>query len=411
MKRIRQVLSTLVILIVFGALPVSPLVAQDGELQPGLAVSTLLLNVRAQASPGSDLVTTLKPGELVEVLEIDGSWAHIKAGDITGWCMVPAGSPTLVNVSGPVPAPRGYHQMTYDVESDRVILFGGLVAGGVEINDTWSYDVSTNTWTQMAPVQSPAPGDKAFAYDTQSDRAILFLNPLKNLRPTGGPSETWAYDFNTDTWTNLAPPTAPPQLTGARMVYDAESDRMILFGGMDVSRGLAYSNETWAYDFDTNTWTQMDPQVRPPGVNFQPMAYDEGADRVIMIGSNASDITDDTWLYDFNTDTWEMRETEESPKHRDYGAMIYAAGIGQVILFGEGEPITKNDTWTYDVASNTWTQLEPETPPSKRGWHAMAYDTAAEQVVLFGGGSSRQTCTLETWLYDPGANTWTQVGP
>ena len=26
----------------------------------------------------------------------------------------------------PMPSPRGYHNMTYDVESDRVILLGGL---------------------------------------------------------------------------------------------------------------------------------------------------------------------------------------------------------------------------------------------------------------------------------------------
>ena len=417
MKRMRQMLITVFTLVVLASLWMPPLAAQDDDLQPGLAAATLRLNVRAEANRDSDLLTTLEPGDLVKVLEIDGSWAHIEVGDITGWCMVPGptGSPTLVNVSGPVPAPRGYHRMTYDVESDRVILLGGMV-GGSEISDTWSYDVSTNTWTQMTPEQSPPPSDDTLAYDIQSDRAILFLVPIVNGSPTEGPSETWAYDLNTDTWTNLAPATAPPQLLGAVMVYDEESDRMILFGGIDAAElvthgSLVYTNETWAYDYDTNTWTRMDPEVRPPGVNFQPMAYDAGADRVILIGSNAEELTDDTWVYDYNTDTWEMRQTAESPKHRDYSAMVYAAGIGQVILFGEGEPVTKNDTWTYDFESNTWTELEPETPPSKRGWHAMAYSIRADQVVLFSGGKSREECTLETWLYDPEANTWTQVGP
>jgi N-acetylneuraminic acid mutarotase len=199
------------------------------------------------------------------------------------------------------------------------------------------------------------------------------------------------------------------------MVYDVESDRMILFGGIDtlgfIQDRIVYTNETWAYDFDSNTWTKMEPEVRPPGVNYQAMAYDAGADRVILIGSNAFDITDDTWIYDFNTDTWEVRQTTESPKHRDYSAMVYAVSIGQTILFGEGEPVPRNDTWAYDFDTNTWTELTPDTSPSERGWHTMAYSSVADQVILFGGGETRGGFTLETWVYDPQANTWTNVGP
>jgi N-acetylneuraminic acid mutarotase len=355
---------------------------------------------------------------LVNVLEVEDPWANVEYGDIVGWIRYSSmGSIHLVNVDGPTPPSRGYHQMTYDVESDRVILFGGLVGPPPNplLNDTWSYEVSTNTWTKMAPAQSPAPGEGPLAYDIQSDRAILFLGTI-GWPPEEVPSETWAYDFNTDTWTNLEPSTAPPPLLGERMVYDEESNRMILFGGIDsmefATHGrIVFTNETWAYDFDANTWTQMEPEVSPPGVNYFPMAYDAGADRIILIGSNALDITDDTWIYDYNTDTWEARQTTDSPKHRDYSAMVYAAGIGQTILFGEGEPVAKNDTWAYDFDTNTWTQLEPDGPPSERGWHAMAYSSAAEQVILFGGGRTRERFTLETWVYDPQANTWTNVGP
>ena len=136
-----------------------------------------------------------------------------------------------------------------------------------------------------------------------------------------------------------------------------------------------------------------------------------GADRVILIGSNALKTTDDTWIYDFNTDTWEARQTTKSPEHRDYSAMVYTVSIGQTILFGEGEPVPRNDTWAYDFDTNTWTKLTPDQFPSERGWHAMTYSSAADQVILFGGGETRESFTLETWLYDPLTNTWTNVGP
>jgi N-acetylneuraminic acid mutarotase len=406
MKYMRQVFGTVFILMALVGLWVSPLTAQDDELKPGLAMATKKISVLAEAEVGSGKLATLEIGELVNVLEVDGGWARLEYGDIVGW----ARPTTLINVNGPTPSARGYHAMTYDVESDRVILFGGLTTGS-NVNDTWAYDISTNTWTKMAPAQSPTLGEGPLAYDHQSDRVIRFLLPIMGNRPTGEPSETWAYDLNTDTWTNLEPSTAPPPLAGARMVYDVESDRMILFGGIDVSNKGWYANETWAYDYDTNTWTQMDPEVRPPGVNYHPMAYDASADRIILIGSDAYEKTDDTWVYDYNTDTWEKRETTDSPKHRDYSWMVYADAIGQVILFGEGKPSLKNDTWAYDYDTNTWTPLEPDTSPSERGWHAMAYSTAADQVVLFGGGRSPGATTLETWLYDPETNTWTQVGP
>lgn len=321
---------------------------QEG-LQPGLAMALgQAVGIFAEADVKSEQLATLEPGELVNVVEVEKTWARVEYGDVTGWVRYSFMNVIfLVNVPGPTPVSRGYHQMTYDVESDRVILFGGQ-ALTPNLNDTWSYEVATNTWVRMTPAQSPPPGEGPLAYDIQSDRAILFLGAIFSTGeiPGGEPSETWAYDFDTDTWTNVEPSTAPPPLLGARMVYDGESDRMILFGGLDAiafatGGGIVYTNKTWAYDFDSNTWTQMAPEVSPPGVNYQPMAYDAGADRVILIGSNASEITDDTWVYDYNTDTWEARQTAESPKHRDYSAMVYAAGTGQTILFGGP---AKNDT-------------------------------------------------------------------
>ena len=45
----------------------------------------------------------------------------------------------------PWPPARYAHAMAYDSRSDRVILFGGF-EGGVSSNETWSYDDDTNAW-------------------------------------------------------------------------------------------------------------------------------------------------------------------------------------------------------------------------------------------------------------------------
>ena len=251
-------------------------------------------------------------------------------------------------------------------------------------------------------------------YDAQSDRVILFLGVLD---PSGGSveietgGETWAYDYNTNTWENMEPTETPLGLLGPGMAYDAGSDRMIVFGGLDAESFVPL-NDTWAYDFDSNSWTKMEPEDHPRGQNFCAMDYDESLDRVILFDNSGN-----TWSYDYGTDTWEeLKEyvPAEGPSPRIYSDMVYDPRSERMILFGGVRPDSEYphaDTWAYDCSSNTWAEMAPDTYPSERGWHAAVYSTKEDRVVLFGGGPSREEFTDETWVYDPGANTWTNVAP
>jgi len=46
------------------------------------------------------------------------------------------------------PSARAGHDMAYDAESDRVILFGGETEPGSNIlnGETWAYNLKSNTW-------------------------------------------------------------------------------------------------------------------------------------------------------------------------------------------------------------------------------------------------------------------------
>jgi N-acetylneuraminic acid mutarotase len=123
-------------------------------------------------------------------------------------------------------------------------------------------------------------------------------------------------------------------------------------------------------------------------------------------------ITGDTWSYDYNTNTWEELEPNEAPPARGYSAIAYDAKSDRVILFGGEDESAGNiykDTWVYQSDTNTWTELYPDISPSNRGWHAMVYSTKAQRIILFGGGVSREQCTDETWIYDSETNTWTNA--
>jgi hypothetical protein len=322
-----------------------------------------------------------------------------------------------------IPSPRGYVSLAYDSESQQVVLYGGHT--GVwglrtSINgETWTYDVNTNIWTQMFP--KPEPRDRSAAqlgYDAESDRVIMYgggLHRIGNSRI----DETWAYDHNTVTWKRMA--DGPKNHLGGRLAYDAESDRMILFGGIDVKGWFLY-DDTWAYDYNSDIWTEMTPAASPPGRNYQAMTYDSQADRVLTWGGvymDESPLPESMWAYDYNTNTWEEFPTGEGPypKSRDYAAMAYDVGSDRTILFG-GLPIEDPDgevgTWAYDYNTHTWEKMNPPVEPPSVSRHAMVYSVATDRVILFGGEDDDGvmfTYPNETWAYDYNTNTWTNLTP
>lgn len=325
----------------------------------------------------------------------------------------PNPSPTEI----PKVAAQGYHALIYDGEANKVILKPAQANYQTMLNSSaWALDIEAGTWQKRA--DGPPKGEGALAYDAQSNRTILFIGTLGFLgRKTG---QTWAYDYNTDTWANLKPEGSPYNLLGQRMAYDSESDRIILFGGVRATEGggWSWSYETWAYDYDTNTWTNMQPSGDIPvgEINFYPISYDAGADRVLAWICKAPSVGEADicvmYAYDYNSNTWEHREMEPRPFISFYNAMVYDPGTGLNILFG-GTSYENDESfdqlWGYDYTTNTWIQLPSKNPPSARGWHAMVFHEQAGVMVLFGGGDSRNTFTDETWTYDPATGEWSLI--
>lgn len=313
------------------------------------------------------------------------------------------------------PSGRAHHQMVYDAECDQVFLFGGTIGGYMDpanaSSEVWSYEHTSTTWKEMTPWSGPQPMSAvAAAYDAESNRVILFGGGITFRTITLDDAEhyaleeTWAYDCNTDTWTEMA--KGPPRRLGHQTVYHTDSDRIIVFGGF----GVGGMNDTWAYDFNTDTWAEMKPGTSPPRRFYYSMAYDIESDRVLVWGGR--DLPDKRmWAYDFNTDTWEKMGSTEGPLNRNFADMVYDSNADRVILYGG---LGKDDTWAYDYNTNTWTEMKPDTNPGKLARHSMAYNPVLDKTILFGGryyDSDPFIYMDETWVYDYNTNTWTNVTP
>ena len=303
--------------------------------------------------------------------------------------------------------------MAYDASSDRVVLFGGWSKeADSETNETWIFDLNANRWTKMNPAVAPSRrATAAMAYDAQSHRVILFGG-------TDGMAETWTYDSGTGSWTNMAPTSAPPGRLGGRMAYDSEFDRIILFGGHD---GAIY-HDTWAYDYESNTWTEKTPAVSPGSRVWQAMVYDSKCHRTVMFGGDpgtgdvSSDDFGDTWAYDFANNTWANMNPTQGPSARASASAAYDSESDRMVLFGGNNG--PGETWAYDLRGNAWTQIAVTPRPSDRVAHAMTYDSESDRIVLFGGSwpigvvsSSLIEHNNETWSFDFNANAWTLLSP
>lgn len=105
----------------------------------------------------------------------------------------------------------------------------------------------------------------------------------------------------------MAPAAGPEARFYSAMVYEPTTDRIILFGGVTGSREEPLG-DTWAYDVDTNTWTELHPPSAPSARGWHAMAYDEVDEVVVLFsgGPTRDDVILDTWLFDPADDTWEL---------------------------------------------------------------------------------------------------------
>jgi N-acetylneuraminic acid mutarotase len=209
----------------------------------------------------------------------------------------------------------------------------------------------------------------------------------------------------------------PSARVGHMMVEDPTGSGLIMFGGAGASASL---NDTWAYDPAANTWTELHPTGSLPSARWgHAVVCDPATGQVILFGGwdwSTGTVFNDTWAYDPATNTWtDLQPAGSLPPARS-GPMVYDPVSGKVFMFGgcadAMDPSTYlNDTWVYDPAANTWTELHPtgDLPPARNG-HMMVYEPDSMQVILFGGAGASASLN-DTWAYDPAANTWTELQP
>ena len=218
----------------------------------------------------------------------------------------PVWTSTIVDGAAGSPPPRLGPTAGYDASSNRMMVFGGAAYNDVWVlsnaNGLGGTSVWTNTVAQGAAGSPLGRAGPTAVYDASSNRMMVFggvssnaVWVLSNANGLGG----------TSVWTNTVAQGAAGSPIGRyahTSVYDASGNRMIVFGGSDDT---TYYNDVWVLSNanglgGTPGWTNTVAQgaAGSPLGRVQPAAvYDASGKRMILFGGDIfTTYYNDVWV-------------------------------------------------------------------------------------------------------------------
>jgi len=258
------------------------------------------------------------------------------------------------------------------------------------------------TWTQLGTVGSPpGPVNPILLYDSREDRTFLFSGAM------------WVLDFANRTWTSLHTTRGPPPWYLASGVYDSRADRIFVFGGLVYGQPLS---DTWSFDPDNATWTNLTLRAGPGPRYAAAAAYDAGLDRVVLYGGygyapspyGTFQVYTDTWLFDPESGVWTNVTATSTPPPLGVVRLFYDPQGRQDILIGRGN---EYDTWSFNGTALRWTNVTPAYSPGP-GYVDLSstYDSLDAEVIIVARASSLEAADhMVTWGYRPSTNSWSML--
>lgn len=289
------------------------------------------------------------------------------------------------------PKPRYGHAMAYDASRKVTVMFGGSVANGVRVAETWEWDGSS--WT-LRSTSGPSPRQAfAMAYDARRHVTVLFGGSVATPSGSALNGETWEWDGAT--WTRRNEP-GPGARAAHAMAYDANRGVMVLTSGIDE---VNWAFDTWEWDGNVWTQTQIGGSPLPNGM----MVFDPARGACVCFGGRTAPYSySDRTLVLTRPDGDSWNDVGVSgPSARAYGAASFDERRGVAVLFGGMGGTFSADTWLWN--GQAWTQADVPGPRARID-HAMAYDSDRGVTVLFGGQGGG--LLADTWEWNGSA--WSQ---
>ncbi len=354
---------------------------ESAAVETEAPTSTAVASTSAVVRPGFHIFEALAFDPVDDALVMFGGQDDLVGWPIPGtWIFDLDTRQWRIGLSVVQPWARVGHGMVYVDSLASVVVFGGgdryslMCRAGycprTLLSDMWSYDVADDSWTELLPTTG-TPGPRygfSMTYDSESDRIVLFGGAGepgdRALEPTDFLGDTWIYDPSVNQWTPVDTPVSPPASAFGEMIYDPVNDLSYLWGGLaSDSTGL---DQMWTFDADTLTWTQVEipaTDLSPAGKWMYTMSLDAASHTLVVLGGNQRATTSsesgtstlvaptgEVWLFDLGSNRWRQAISVGGPLA---GNSAVATSIGPVSWVGV-------QLYQFDDTTEHWTELESD---------------------------------------------------
>lgn len=212
------------------------------------------------------------------------------------------------------PTARGGCCVAWNFTTNKLVVFGGETGSGLVggptipntfLGDTWEWDPNTNTWTDMTPI-SPAPTPSArrqaaMAWDPATGGMLLFGGS-----PVAGTytNETWLWVGGS--WVQINPATVPPVRGQHSLVTRPDFGDVLMCSGVKVNPPAVGANATDVWRWNGADWSLVPTVGHPHSCIANQAVYDPLRKRVVIQGGNGLRVGDTTWstLWDGSPSGW-----------------------------------------------------------------------------------------------------------
>lgn len=354
-------------------------------------------------------------GLLVSVLLLLSVAGPASASPVARSSPLPASDALLKTSVGWTAAPSGpaliWDATAFAASTGELVQFGGTT-GYATPTSTRLFNPTSGTWTTLGAPKRGWPVARTLArmaWDPVHARVILFGG--RDL--AGVPlQDTWSFEPKTRTWTRLVASCrtalCPPARFAHGMVWSSALSRMVVFGGAAGSPAVPFLGDVWT--FDGTAWAKLVTTGAPAARELFGMAEDASTGRILVFGglsTNTGVVTDTaTWLLNPATRAWQRIATATVPAPRDEVGMAWVASVGAVVIATGGDGTTcmswTNTVWAFDAAAGNWRQLATTGgSPTPRNEGSLTANPLTGGAILIGGTGDNQlpiTLVDRAWI-------------
>ncbi|KAH6781000.1 Galactose oxidase/kelch repeat superfamily protein [Perilla frutescens var. hirtella] len=317
---------------------------------------------------------------------------------------LPQGKWVKLDQKGVGPGARSSHAIA--VVGQKVYAFGGEFSPRVPVdNHLHVFDLNDRTWT-VADAKGDTPPPRV---------GVTMASIAETIYVFGGRDAThkelnefYSFDTVTDTWTLLS--SGPPHRSYHSMTSDER--RVYVFGGCGNAGRL---NDLWAYDVVDRKWIEFPlPGERCKPRGGPGLAAILG--KIWVVYGFSGDELDDVHCFDSKAGKWAFVETTgEKPTPR---SVFSTVGIGKYIFVhgGEIDPSDlghlgagkfSNEVYALDTETLVWRRWADgpgsDGHPGARGWCAFAGGEldGQEGLLVYGGNSPSNDRLDDIFFFTP----------